>query len=73
MLRRDRADSIVLTGKAGTSQYVITSRAASSAAGKEVLFLSKDGSGQLDYTGAHLNGRAADPAVSGLILWSCAS
>jgi len=41
--------------------------------GKEVLFLRKDGSGQLDYTGAHLNGRAADPAVSGLILWSCTS
>ncbi len=73
MLRRDRADSILLTGKAGTSQYVITSTAASSTAGKEVLFLRKDGSGQFDYTGAHLNGRAADPAVAGLILWSCTS
>ena len=73
MLRRDRADSILLTGKAGTRQYVITSQAPSSTAGKEVLFLRKDGSGQLDYTDAHLNGRAADPAVSGLILWSCTS
>jgi hypothetical protein len=72
MLRRDRADSIVLTGKAGTSQYVITSAAASNA-GKEMLFLRKDGSGQLDYTGAHLNGRAAGPAVAGMILWSCTS
>jgi hypothetical protein len=72
MLRRDRADSIVLTGKAGTRQYVITSQAAR-AAGKEMLFLRKDGSGQLDYAGAHLDGRAAGPAVAGLILWSCRS
>jgi hypothetical protein len=72
MLSRDRADSVLLTGTGGTSQYVITSPAAASA-GKEVLYLRKDGSGQLDYTGAHLNGRATSPAVSGLILWSCTS
>jgi hypothetical protein len=73
MLRHDRADSILLVGKAGTSQYVITSPALSRAPGKEMLFLLKDGSGQLDYTGAHLDGRATDPQVAGLIEWSCRS
>jgi hypothetical protein len=73
MLRRDRADTILLTGKAGTSQYVITSPASGSAHGKEMLFLQKDGSGQLDYSGAHLNGRARDPTVAGLIQWICTS
>ncbi len=73
MLRRDRADSILLTGKAGTRHYVITSATARNARGKEMLFLQKDGSGQLDYSGAHLNGRAHDPTVAGLIQWNCTS
>lgn len=73
MLKHDRGDSIVLTGKAGTSQYVITSATASATHAKEVLFLQKDGSGQLVYSGAHLDGRARKPAVAGLIEWSCTS
>jgi hypothetical protein len=73
MLRRDRADTILLTGKAGTSHYVITSPSASGVRGKEMLFLQKDGSGQLDYSGAPLDGRAGDPTVAGLIQWNCTS
>ncbi len=72
MLRHDRADSILLTGRSGTSHYVITAPGAGTP-GKEVLFLQEDGSGQLDYTGAHLDGQAADPEVAGLIEWSCTS
>lgn len=73
MLSRDKADSILLTGKTGTSQYDITSPVASRTPGKEVLFLSKNGSGQLVYSGAHLDGDAANPTVAGLIQWSCSS
>jgi len=73
MLSRDRADSILLTGKAGTSQYDITTPSAHRTPGKEVLFLRKDGSGELVYSGAHLDGQAAEPTVAGLIQWSCKS
>jgi hypothetical protein len=72
-LAKDPGDAIVMSGKGGTSRYDITSPAAGHIPGKEVLFLSKDGSGQLVYSGAHLNGQAANPAVAGLIQWSCKS
>jgi hypothetical protein len=42
-------------------------------AGKEVLFLNSNGSGQLVYSEAHLDGKASSPAVAGLISWSCTS
>jgi hypothetical protein len=73
MLRRDRQDSILLTGKSGTSQYVITSPLANRTPGKEVLFLQKNGSGELVYSNAHLNGQAGNPEVAGVIEWSCSS
>jgi hypothetical protein len=73
MLKHDLGDSILLTGKAGTGQYVLTSATASATHGKEALFLQKDGSGQLVYSGAHLDGRARKPALAGLIEWSCTS
>lgn len=75
-LAKDDADMILLPGKSGTSKYVITpalARHTRRTRGKEVLFLSKDGSGQLDYSQAHLNGQASKPAVAGLIQWSCKS
>ena len=73
VLSHDKADAIVLTGKSGTSQYDITTPGAHGTPGKEVLFLQKDGSGQLVYSGAHLDGNASSPEVAGLISWSCTS
>lgn len=73
MLKHDRGDSILLADKAGTGHYVLTSATASATHGKEALFLQKDGSGQLVYSGAHLDGRVRKPAVAGLIEWSCTS
>jgi hypothetical protein len=73
MLQHDRADSILLTGKSGTQLFVISTATAGRTAGKEVLFLAKNGSGQLVYSNAHLNGDAKDPEVAGLIEWSCSS
>lgn len=73
MLSRDKADTILLTSKAGTSQYDITTPTAHRTPGKEVLFLAKNGSGQLVYSGAHLDGVASSPTVAGLIQWSCSS
>ncbi len=73
MLSHDKQDSILLTGKSGVSQYVITSPVADRTAGKEVLFLKADGSGVLVYSGAHLNGQVGNPAVAGEVRWSCKS
>ena len=72
-LAKDAADTISMTGKSGTDQYVITSSRTSHSRGKEILFLSGDGSGQLVYSDAHLNGQASDPVAAGLIQWSCKS
>jgi hypothetical protein len=72
-LAKDTGDAIMMPGKGGTSRYYISSRAAGRPHGKEVLFLSKDGSGQLVYSDAHLNGQASSPAAAGLIQWSCKS
>jgi hypothetical protein len=73
VLAKDTADTILMTGKSGTSHYVISSSRAGRSHGKEVMFLSKDGSGQLVYSDAHLNGRVSNPGVAGLIQWSCKS
>jgi hypothetical protein len=73
MLRRDRADMILMPGKAGTSQYDITTVLAKRTPGKEVLFLQKNGSGELVYSGAHLNGQPGGTTVAGLIQWNCKS
>ncbi len=73
MLSHDKQDSILVTGKSGVSQYVITSPVAGRTAGKEVLFLKPDGSGVLVYSGAHLNGQLGNPAVAGEVRWTCKS
>lgn len=73
VMKHDKSDSIFLGQSAGmqSGTYVITTDSRGAAAGKEVLFLNKDGSGQLVYSEAHLNGKAGSPAVAGLISWSC--
>jgi len=76
VMKHDKSDSIFLGQGSGTMKsgtYVITTSAHGAAQGEEVLFLNKDGSGQLVYSEAHLDGRAASPAVAGLISWSCTS
>jgi hypothetical protein len=73
MLKHDRSDIILLTGKSGTREYDISTAAPGRTSGKEVLFLYRNGSGQLVYSDAHLNGKASAPAVAGLINWSCTS
>jgi hypothetical protein len=73
VMEHDRSDSIMLTGKSGLRKYDITTSRPGRAAGKEVLFLNSDGSGQLVYSGAHLDGESSGPAVAGLISWSCTS
>ncbi len=69
------SDTILLGQNAGMQggTYIITTSAHAAAQGKEVLFLNKDGSGQLVYSQAHLDGNASSPAVAGLISWSCTS
>jgi hypothetical protein len=75
VLKRDKGDTIFLTQASGTKpgKYVITTSAHGVTAGKEVLFLNSNGSGQLVYSEAHLDGKASSPAVAGLISWSCTS
>ena len=75
VMKRDKSDSIFLGQDLGTQggTYVITKSAHGITPGKEVLFLSPNGSGQLVYSEAHLDGKAASPAVAGLISWSCTS
>jgi hypothetical protein len=75
VMKHDKSDSILLGQNSGLQRgtYLITTSAHGTAQGKEVLFLNKDGSGQLVYSQAHLDGKAASPAVAGLISWSCSS
>lgn len=75
VMKHDKSDTILLGESAGmqSGTYIITTSAHGAAQGKEVLFVKKDGSGQLDYSEAHLNGRASSPAVAGIISWSCTS
>jgi hypothetical protein len=75
VMKRDKSDSIVVGQDSGTQsgRYVITAPARGITQGKEVLFLNPNGSGQLVYSEAHLNGKASEPAVAGLISWTCTS
>lgn len=75
VMKRDKSDSIMVAQDSGTEsgRYVITASAHGVTPGKEVLFLNSNGSGQLVYSEAHLNGKATGPAVAGLISWSCTS
>lgn len=75
VMKHDKSDSIVLGHTSGMQRgtYLITTSLPGAAPGKEVLFLNKDGSGQLVYSEAHLDGKAGGPAVAGLISWSCSS
>ncbi|HXW46826.1 MAG TPA: hypothetical protein VEL03_18695 [Streptosporangiaceae bacterium] len=72
-LKNDKSDSIYVTEKAGQLRYDITTSAKGATPGKEVLFLDADGSGEVVYSEAHLDGAAKEPAVAGLISWSCTS
>jgi len=72
-LKDDKSDSIFLTAKTGVQQYDITTSAREATPGKEVLFLDADGSGEIVYSEAHLDGNAKGPAIAGLISWSCSS
>jgi hypothetical protein len=73
VLKRDKLDTILVPGKTGLDQYDITTSAHGLKPGKEVLFLSGNGSGELVYSDAHLDGKASSPAVAGLITWTCSS
>jgi hypothetical protein len=72
-METDKSDTIVVPGKTGEQQYVITTSAKTATPGKEVLFLDANGSGEVVYSQAHLDGNAKKPAVAGLISWSCKS
>lgn len=73
VLERDRLDTILVPGKAGLEQYDITTSAPGLKPGREVLFLNRNGSGELVYSDAHLDGKSSSPAVAGLISWTCTS
>jgi hypothetical protein len=73
VLKRDKLDTILVPGKAGLDQYDITTSAHGRKSGREVLFLNGNGSGELVYSNAHLDGKASSPAVAGLISWTCTS
>jgi hypothetical protein len=74
-LQKDNSDSIQLTIKGVTTNYVLTSHPAKPAArqapGKEVLFVYKDGTGELAFSEAHKLGRSSGPAIAGIINWQC--
>ena len=73
----DKADSISLKSGRHTDQYVLTSHPAKSVpgqtTGKEVLFLLKNGSGELAFSEAHKLGQKSSPAIAGLISWTCSN
>jgi hypothetical protein len=75
VMKHDKSDTIQLGQNAGTQSgtYIITTSAHGAAQGQEALVLYKNGSGQLVYSQAHLDGKASSPAVAGLISWSCTS
>jgi hypothetical protein len=73
VLKRDKLDTILVPAKTGLDQYDITTSAHGLKPGKEVLFLNSNGSGELVYSEAHLDGKASSPAVAGLISWTCSS
>jgi hypothetical protein len=75
VLKHDKSDSIMVDESSGTTsgRYLITASAHGVTPGKEVLFVNPNGSGQLVYSEAHLDGKAGGPAIAGLISWSCTS
>jgi hypothetical protein len=73
VMGHDKSDMILVSQKAGEQEYKITTSARGTSPGKEVLFLKPDGSGELVYSEAHLDGMASGPAISGVILWNCAN
>jgi hypothetical protein len=74
-LQKDNSDSIQLTIKGVTTNYVLTSHPAKPAArqtpGKEVLFVYKGNAGELAFSGAHKLGLSSGPAIAGVINWQC--
>ncbi len=76
-MQSDTSDSIWLKSGGTTSEYEITSHPAASipgqTAGKEVLFLETDGSGELAFSEAHKLGQKSNPAIAGLISWTCST
>ncbi len=73
VMQHDESDFITMPGKSGMQQYDITASAHGDEPGKEALFLYGDGSGQLVYSQAHLDGKSGGPTVAGLITWTCSS
>jgi hypothetical protein len=72
-LSKDKSDAILVPGKSGMARYDISATGHGLKAGKELLFLDRNGDGQLAYSEAHLDGKASSPAVAGLINWTCSS
>ncbi len=76
-MQSDTSDSIWLKTGGATSDYEITSHQAASipgqTTGKEVLFLEKNGSGELAFSEAHKLGKKSNPASAGLISWTCSA
>ncbi len=74
-MQADTSDSISLKSGGQSNQYVLTSHPAKAVPGqtrgKEVLFLHKDGSGELAFSEAHRLGQKSSPAIAGLISWTC--
>ncbi len=76
-MQADKADSISLKSGSHTDQFVLTAHPAKSVpgqtTGKEVLFLLKNGSGELAFSEAHRRGQKSSPAIAGLISWTCSN
>jgi hypothetical protein len=73
-MQADKSDAIWLKSGGHTDEYVLTTHPAAlqgQTMGKEVLFLMKDGSGELAFSGAHKLGQKSSPAIAGLISWTC--
>lgn len=72
-MKKDHADSVKLKsgGHAGTYLLTAPSVKAGHTVGKEVLFLNKDGSGQLAFSQAHKSGLKSAPQIAGVITWKC--
>jgi hypothetical protein len=77
VMQKDTADWISLKVSGATSKYELTSHPATpvkgQTTGKAVLFLNKDGSGQVAFSEAHKLGKKSGPAIAGLISWKCSN
>lgn len=71
----DKSDSIWLKSGGQKNEYVLTAHPATpipgQTMGKEVLFVTKDGAGELAFSEAHKLGQKSGPAIAGLISWTC--